>query len=731
MPARLLALVVLLAGPALGAGPPPLDLFAAIRDHAAVTTSPWIVGSLHAYRSTRHVARTTVPSSLEVPVTVPPNAVLKVGFAVLPDYRGEDVVARARPVRFRVELLPDAGPPATLLERVVDIRDRPADRRWFAFRLDLAAKAGTAGRLRLSQAVAADPTSAGVAVVAWTRPVLYDRVAEAKLPNLVFVTIDALRADHLGSYGYSRPTSPNLDALAAGGVRFAKAFTNAPMTVPSLPQILTSRYFPTRRDPDLATVLYAGGVPATKAIVRNVFLSLWFVFLGRDAFDSTVSDAHRADQITRLALRWIDAHRDERFALYLHYLDTHTPYRVPAEHARLFLDPAYRGPIGRTFTDTQGARAGRYEGADRQRIIDLYDGAIHFVDAQVGRLVDGLRARGLLDDTLIVVTADHGEELWDHGHFFHGQSLYDELLHVPLLVHVPGGEAGGHVVEKTVRTADVLPTIAATLGLPAPSDLAGKPLLGPDGEPAVDADREVFAHAGNPEFPQRVARRPPDHKLIVTVEDGTEQLYDLRADPGERTDLAARPESRPVLEALRRRLAGYRAPLRDRDYQVRARSTDARPHAIELVVETPGGIPLSDPDRVDLPPGDRLVLSPDARTLTWTGTTGAEPAGIRFEHGGLATLAPDDRLRFRVLVDGQPAPPAAIRLGAAGTHPPAAEFDHAAGKPDLAAATPPSLEGGDTPVVIAVWHAGAPEGPSRAPVSPEDRARLRALGYVQ
>jgi arylsulfatase len=541
------------------------------------------------------------------------------------------------------------------------------------------------------------------------------------------VTIDALRADHVSSYGYGRPTTPRLDALARAGVRFASAFANAPMTKPSLPQMLTGRYFPDGSHPTLASLLFAAGVPLTRAILNNDYLALWLMFEGRDAFDSTTMAPLRAEHLTNAALRWLDRTRGDRFALYLHYLDAHTAYQVPSAKAGRFVDPAYAGPIGLRFTDTEGARAGRYTGPDRTRIVDLYDGAIRYVDDEVGRLLDGLETRGLLANTLIVVTSDHGEELWDHGAFFHGQSLYDELLHVPLIVKLPHGEGAGTVVSRLVELVDVVPTIGAVMGLPVPEEVAGENLMPLVQSGTTDGEAVVFARAANAEFPYRFAIRTRAHKLVVSVEDGAEQLYDLARDPEERTSVAGSPDVAPVLADLRARLARFRRDLRSTGFQIRALG-DGAPHTIDVTVRGRDA-PLVDPDRVDLADNDRLTVDAHGRTLRWQGTLADGAAGIRFARGYAKDPA-TDRLNFRVVVDGKDLPAGDIRLGAGGAAP-GSHFEVAANDAQLMAADVPALARGKGPVTVAIWRSpegGAPVG--RAPTE-EERRRLRALGYVE
>jgi arylsulfatase A-like enzyme len=241
-----------------------------------------------------------------------------------------------------------------------------------------------------------------------------ERVAGA---NVVLIGIDTLRADHLGCYGYRRPTSPRLDALARQAVLFETAVTQSPWTLPAFASIFTgllpsshragegkqlnvSRLDPARET--LATILHRAGY-RTGSFVSNGYV-------GRDVGMAEGFDEHReamqAAGAAAQAVGWLEAHGAERFFVFLHIVDPHQPYAPPAEHAAPFLDPAYTGPIGTSFS---GFAQPGWDDADRRRVIDLYDGEVHFADSLVGRVVDTLTTLGVLDRTLVVVTSDHGE----------------------------------------------------------------------------------------------------------------------------------------------------------------------------------------------------------------------------------------------------------------------------------------------------------------------------------
>ncbi len=324
-------------------------------------------------------------------------------------------------------------------------------------------------------------------------------------PNVVLVTIDTLRADHVGSYGAPPGATPTLDALAAEGLRFENAITPVPLTRPADASLLTGLYpqehgirdnLPAKLDPSIPTLATRSKARGfhTAAFVGSFLLGRGSGFEnGFDVFrDGSASGRgdrvgaaaeRRAEVVAEEALEYLSAARSP-FFLWVHFYDPHAPYDPP------------------------GAFAGKG-----------YSGEIAYVDSQVGRLVEELRSRGLLDSTLLVVTADHGEGLGGHGEDEHGVFVYEETLRVPLLVRGPGIRAGG-VVREPVSLADFSRMVLDGVWEPAQ-----KPLY-------------FESHYGNLHFgwaPLRGIREGP-LKLIVAPRP---ELYDLDTDPGETRDLSA------------------------------------------------------------------------------------------------------------------------------------------------------------------------------------------------
>ncbi|HEX9668929.1 MAG TPA: sulfatase [Thermoanaerobaculia bacterium] len=394
---------------------------------------------------------------------------------------------------------------------------------------------------------------------------------EPRPQNVVLVLVDTLRADHLGAYGYPRPTSPALDAFARQAVVFTDARSQAGCTFPSVNSLLTSQ-LPERflGQPDGAIGI-PGGIPALPELLRargwtTAAVSASAVVRRRPSehnprggfgrgFDLFLEDCpwRSAACVNRQALPLLRS-LPRPFFLYLHYLDPHAPYRPPQGHVRRFArgwsDKRFirRGnpnPIGRALY--QGAPDPGVTAADRRLLLDLYDEEIAFWDGEFGRLLAGLERAGLDAETIVVVASDHGEEFLEHGHVKHCRTVFDSSIRVPLVVRAPGFAPAR--VAAGAQNLDVLPTLLDLLGVPA----EGHAFAGRSLRPALAAGRQAHARQVSAQGVLH-AVVGPRHKLIADLASGRQWLYDLAADPG---------ETRDRLAAERRAAAPLRAALRD------------------------------------------------------------------------------------------------------------------------------------------------------------------------
>jgi arylsulfatase A-like enzyme len=448
------------------------------------------------------------------------------------------------PARLSLSLQPDASDGAATIRLGQWAPEPGSDPPWQEVRVDLSRWSGRDVELTFAgEGGAAAPWGAFAA------PRLEGRRVRAGRFNVVLISIDTLRADRLGAWGYERrPTSPQLDAWAGRSIRFASAFSQAPWTRPSHLAMLSGLYPVPREGVDpqpISETLWRAGY-RTLAITGGGQVD------SRFGFDRGFELYRMADwiRVPESVFTSVEALGEAPFFLFLHTFETHEPYTD-----RRFADGMPAGRIDGAFTKEflEHARPGLTR-EEKELASTLYDGDIAFTDERLGAFFAAARRAGWLEDTIFVLTSDHGEQLWEHGSWGHGQSLYDHQLHVPLIVHVPPALARsrglkvepGSVVGDQVQLVDLTPTILDLLGVEPAAPLDGRslvPLLDGRGLPPG----EVFAEGTNLREIERRGLRTPRFKFIHTIPRRARQrelegfeLFDLRADPGERTDLAAR-----------------------------------------------------------------------------------------------------------------------------------------------------------------------------------------------
>jgi arylsulfatase A-like enzyme len=429
-------------------------------------------------------------------------------------------------------------------------------------------------------------------------------------PNIVLVTIDTLRADHLSCYGYDRPTSPNIDAFAREATLFTRAYSQSSWTKPATASLLTSHYptmhganlevsrladaetlvFEPMRAAGYITAVFSGnpwitpeygfdqGVDRFYSVYDERFARVTLlmqalkrvnrlvesqarVYNGvKTLVQGELSTTARDARLNAEALLWLAAQGDRPFFAYLHYMSPHHPYDPPPPWDTKFNPHPHDPPV------TYYPRKSFYfyeegEPLSPDRLADMigrYDGDIGFVDDVFGRLVAELRRTGLLERTVVIVTADHGEEFFEHRNWGHGHSVYNELLHVPLIVRWPAAFRPGARVDEPVMSADVVPTILALAGVAPTAPLAGQSLVPLGGGAALagdDGDRvysELLYRYG-----AGYSLQGRERKLVETVIGGEtrQTLFDLTVDPREQRNVL---DGKPGDGALVSHLDGLR-----------------------------------------------------------------------------------------------------------------------------------------------------------------------------
>lgn len=584
------------------------------------------------------------------------------------------------------------------------------------------------------------------------------RTHPSRPPSLLLISIDTLRADHVHAYGYERNTTPFLDALAGRGARFAQAWAHTPWTLPSHATMLSGTV-PFRNGvvddatmlgpslPLLAPLLRERGY-ATSGVVSGFYVSSRFGFQrGFERFEdfglaseARPRDSVRAEEVAARAIEDLRAAGEKPFFLFAHFFDCHNDYAPPPPYDAAFDRDVSVVPY-KNYESYKTAPLA--EGALRH-VIAQYDEEILYTDAMIGRLLEALEAAGRAEDTYVVVTADHGEELFEHGSWGHGHSLHTQVLHVPLIVAGPGVQ-GARVPRALVRHMDLAPTLLDLLGIATPPAMMGSSYAGllrsdsPDASEASDSGRVLLADTsrfGSNAVGFVTARRA----LLVDLKAKSAQLFDLEADPDERNALG---------ESRAREAGAYWQLLLD---QVRTAATDrwivawSGRAAAHLRVD---GVVLPAADRAA---GDRIAFDALGSWST------SDPSGLE----RLTIIPPDAPVDFEVrcgskkpcFAIGSADPEAAadesiVSKGPAGTLSRTAEVGSPIRGRDgtsirisvdpikigerlrriPASSDPKSTQAQGTPSVR-VWIESRAPAPVPAELTPEEIERLNALGYV-
>ncbi len=673
-------------------------------------------------------------------VDVPDGARLRFGYGV----RG----AVGVPVVFRVTALPDGAVATQEPEALFEARLDPAADDLAAWRdaaVDLAELAGASVRLVLETSSAGtwDPSS-GMPVFA-NPEVLAPALGPAR-PNVVLISIDTLRADHLSLYGYPRRTSPHLDAWAArSGIMFENAVVSAPWTLPSHASLLSGidsdRHGAVNHGapmpPTLKTLpeyLRVAGY-RTLAITGGGWMRPEYGFArGVDRYRYWPQGVDRKQELehgTARAEQWLEDASEDPFFLFFHTFEVHSPHRRRKPYYGAFVgseepDPGTiieksvtlqeEGFVQRkTFVWQRKGVEPRLKPIAEDELLEViarYDSAIALTDAAIGRLLERLATLGLDRDTLVIVTSDHGDAFGEKGLASHGY-LYDFNLLVPLIVALPAGTGGGRRVVEQVRSIDVVPTVLDVLGLPVPAapEIDGTSLRGLLEGRADGAPREAWSYAtsSNRGISLRLDNR---HKYILNHTpwppyQGREELYDLSADPAEEQDLATtgprlRDVRRRAVRRLIERVQGVVVHVRNgEDEPLRGVLRGAAVREFRLKTLAPEGAPLT---WTDLEPGiARFTVPPGGFGAYLLESAGTEPLGVEIEVG------PGGLRRFRVDTAALD-PPWQVRY--------------------FGSAWQQSAAAARTAVIVSRRGAGGASAADPAAIDPQLRAELKALGYL-
>ncbi|HKP58850.1 MAG TPA: sulfatase [Polyangiales bacterium] len=423
--------------------------------------------------------------------------------------------------------------------------------------------------------------------------------------SVVVLLIDTLRADRLRAYDKSsRVTTPVLDAFAAEAAVLENAQSPENWTKPSVASVLTGLYPMSHGTKESEAVLADKALMVSEVFKQNGFATASFIANGYvsdkfgfnqgwDFYTNYIREnkSTKAELVFKDAADWVAKNKDKRFFLYVHTIDPHVPYDPPSEFLKMYETEAYSGKVTPRATPDMLEKAKRvppkvtFDDADRAHLAALYDGEISYHDHYLGVFIDRLKKLGIYDQLVFVVTADHGEEFYDHGSYGHGHSVYQELLHVPFIVRWPG-TVGPQRVSNTVSTVDVSPTILSASGIPVPEVMEGTDRI----PQLIGALPGAPAAAFSDFLDDRRVVRAGRWKLILRGLIPT--FFDLKTDPGEKTELELK--SHPIALRYCRILLGQFLGTRDRGDWVSAvpkgKSVELKSEAADMDDATKAGL---------------------------------------------------------------------------------------------------------------------------------------------
>ncbi len=487
------------------------------------------------------------PSSFQFPCDVPPNAKLQLVYGIAErDWR-----KAAADIIFTAHVRGPDGVVKRLFQKVPsdsDVRKKP----WLKSNVSLSEYEGQKVDIilqvvsRLINPNISPTPFEGIPVWAQAAVESDDKSPDAGGPNFLWVTIDTLRVDHLSCYGYRRGTTPYIDGLAARGILFEQAIAQSPWTRPSVSSMLYSAYphqicthncFGDRFviEPELPNIQKVLGDEGyqTVGVVNNVTLAYDYG-CGRD-FNVYFQVKNDGD-IYNEFVKWLKPRKKSApFFAYLHLLGAHGPYNFVRGVTDNFIDSQQASTIERRFYGRHKLYNVKKKSPEElQGIIDLYDGEILASDNLVEKLITHLETMGLMQNTIVIITSDHGEEFGEHGEWDHGHSLYDELLRVPLILVRPG-DNNGRRIKKQVSLIDIAPTIAQLADVTPPDTFVGRSLLGENAKASAPAFSEHMLYGRD-----KSSVRTPRIKYIFAPEGRSQEIYNLAKDPQEKKNLSSK-----------------------------------------------------------------------------------------------------------------------------------------------------------------------------------------------
>ena len=399
----------------------------------------------------------------------------------------------------------------------------------------------------------------------------------SRQPNVLLIGIETLRADHVSCLGYSRHTTPTLDNLAKEGVAFSRAIATSSWTIPTVMSVLTSLYPGVHKTTHTQRVLPKGITTLAEILKENGYKTVAFISnptldrrcgfskgfdlyddftvqfdLGLDLFDNSdkgnqnIHTTMTSEAVNRAAIGWLQKNHRKPFFMFVFYFDPHYDYVPPPPFDTAF-DPNYEGSVDGRGINSELRKSTRPRQRDLDHIIALYDGEVLYTDGYVSKLLEKFTEYGILDETLISVFGDHGDEFYEHGSTTHTHTLYNELIHVPLILRWPPEIPKNRRVDVMVSQVDIMPTVLDYLDIKYDGFMQGsslRTLIERQDEKLHDVLYAEVSAEGNLVFAAAISRYK---KLILHLNSGKKQLFDLINDPGEQIDIyKAQSSNEPI-----------------------------------------------------------------------------------------------------------------------------------------------------------------------------------------
>lgn len=573
--------------------------------------------------------------------------------------------------------------------------------------------------------------------------------------SVLLFLVDTLRADRLGCYGYDRDTSPALDRLAEDGVLFENCFAQSSWTKPATASILTGLH-PSFHGANHRFTVLPEDLVTLPQLLRDhgyrtgAFLANGFIFDRRMGFDRGFDEFRgygdpppdspvqyvRGESPVTDAIEWIEGGGEEPFFAFVHIVDPHSPYGAPAPYESKFAAP-YDGRLKSPVDFTLDREViHELDESDWEFVRSLYDGEIAYSDAQFARILKSLRERGLSEETLVVFVSDHGEEFYDHRDFGHPPTILQELIHVPLVVKIPGlpDEVRGLRMKGACRQVDLLPTILDSVGVPIPPEIQGTSLLPRifaedqrDGPPVVsEVDKDGRSRKSVIVDGRKYIRQWAPHPQ--------EYFFDLRKDPGELENYAGTGRALADRQRLKGLLDAYVESSTQGIFLV-AFNQGADASSIRIFVEgelETTSLLYAEEPKAGGGTGDRggesvlLKKIGDGRPVTrWFLNTGIG------DRDGLSFLPRSDAEEIKIVITagGKPLDPGSILLGSKGL--PASSNPVILRMSELKPLVSGALESPpfDDRLAVRIWWQGA-QIAATAELDEKTRKNLEALGYI-